>query len=61
MCVWGGGGGGGGTGFSHPDPEGGEQSFVVVLGVFEVLTILEGHHNRFPPFKRGGVKRFTLS
>ena len=42
--------------------EGTKRFSVVLTRVLDVLTILEGWHKRFAPFKRGeGVQSFTLS
>ena len=51
----------GGAGKVLANPKEGTQSFgVVYKRVFEVLTILEGEHKRFLPFKRGGAYKVLI-
>ena len=49
--------------FNHAEGGGGTKSFEVVLTrELEVLAIvMGGGRKKFPPFKRGGTKSFTLS
>ena len=53
---------GGRKSFIHAEGGGGTKSFgVVFTRKLEVLAILYGGREKFPLFKRGGAKSFTLS